>query len=365
MFNDNNNPVSPGMKDNSATVVKPPIQTNVYVMPDKFHPQQVQSSSNKAFGIVVLVLVLVVVSSVAYFGYAFFIKNSPSVPEPTVEDQNVSDEAGLATTTQPSGDIIPTSTEATSTVPTSTVIEATTTIPTSTVPTTTVATTTNNQNFVPVISSDSDSDGLTDLEEVAIGTDPNKPDTDEDGFSDSEEVVNGYSPTKSGGGEANKLKNDKLIAKLITNFASDNFQTIYPKAWHVSLAEANKQALITVDTGEIIKISVRDDAQELSAMNWYLIDHPQATVSQLKQVAYGSLSGIFTPDGLTAYLSNKEKTKIYSFEYLMNPKSEFRYPALFAMMVKNFSPLSTSSTATSTGNLIKASSSSSTVPRKK
>ncbi|MFA5047930.1 MAG: thrombospondin type 3 repeat-containing protein [Patescibacteria group bacterium] len=361
MFNDNNNPVSPGIKDNQATVVKPPIQTNVYVMPDKFHPQKAQVSSNKAFGVVILVLVLVVVSSAAYFGYNFFVKNVSNAPLPIVENQNPIEDVDIATTTQSNNELVPTSTAPTSTLPTSTLMETTTTPPTSTVATTTVETTTpSNPNSPPIVSSDGDSDGLTDLEEVVIGTDSNKPDTDEDGFSDSEEIMNGYSPTKAGGGEANKLKNDKSIATLTTNFVGDNFQTLYPRAWQVSFLEANKQALITIDTGEIIKISVRDDTQELSAMNWYLIDHPQVTVSQLKQVDYGNLSGIFASDGLVAYLSNKNKTKIYSFEYLMNPKSEFRYSMLFALMVKNFKPLDVSSTTTSTGNLIKTSSTRST-----
>ncbi|MBE2272216.1 MAG: SH3 domain-containing protein, partial [Anaerolinea sp.] len=41
---------------------------------------------------------------------------------------------------------------------------------------------------------DSDGDGLTDAEEIALGTDPNNPDTDGDGFSDGEEVAAGSSP---------------------------------------------------------------------------------------------------------------------------------------------------------------------------
>jgi hypothetical protein len=36
---------------------------------------------------------------------------------------------------------------------------------------------------------DSDGDGLTDVQEIALGTDPNKPDTDEDGLSDGAEVL--------------------------------------------------------------------------------------------------------------------------------------------------------------------------------
>ncbi|MDP2685458.1 MAG: thrombospondin type 3 repeat-containing protein [bacterium] len=47
-------------------------------------------------------------------------------------------------------------------------------------------------------SDDSDSDGLSDLEEEILGTDPNNSDTDGDGFSDYDEISNGYNPNGDG-----------------------------------------------------------------------------------------------------------------------------------------------------------------------
>src|SRR5207248_2748219 len=41
---------------------------------------------------------------------------------------------------------------------------------------------------------DVDRDGLSNLEEVQLGTDPTKPDTDFDGLNDGEEVVRGTNP---------------------------------------------------------------------------------------------------------------------------------------------------------------------------
>jgi|GEM_PF-3489072 len=43
---------------------------------------------------------------------------------------------------------------------------------------------------------DTDKDGLIDMEEKKLGTDPNKADTDGDGFLDGQEVKNGYDPLK-------------------------------------------------------------------------------------------------------------------------------------------------------------------------
>lgn len=47
----------------------------------------------------------------------------------------------------------------------------------------------------PMLNTDSDGDGLTDAEELILGTDPHNPDTDYDGLSDYDEVrVYGTNP---------------------------------------------------------------------------------------------------------------------------------------------------------------------------
>ena len=45
---------------------------------------------------------------------------------------------------------------------------------------------------------DSDSDGLTDTEELQWGTDKHNPDTDGDGYTDKQEVDGGYNPLGEG-----------------------------------------------------------------------------------------------------------------------------------------------------------------------
>ncbi|PIR66480.1 MAG: hypothetical protein COU51_03715 [Parcubacteria group bacterium CG10_big_fil_rev_8_21_14_0_10_36_14] len=60
---------------------------------------------------------------------------------------------------------------------------------------------------------DTDNDGLTDLEETDLGTDPNNPDTDNDGYSDGDEVKNGYNPNgpgKLGENVVNEDENNQL-----------------------------------------------------------------------------------------------------------------------------------------------------------
>ena len=49
-------------------------------------------------------------------------------------------------------------------------------------------------SFTVLAATDSDNDGLTDADELAIGTDPNNPDTDSDGFQDGSEVATDSDP---------------------------------------------------------------------------------------------------------------------------------------------------------------------------
>ena len=52
---------------------------------------------------------------------------------------------------------------------------------------------------------DSDHDGISDLREVGLGTDPHKADTDGDGYSDGEEISHGYNPLGPGMAERKTL----------------------------------------------------------------------------------------------------------------------------------------------------------------
>jgi hypothetical protein len=66
------------------------------------------------------------------------------------------------------------------------------------------------QDVNSILAVDTDSDGLTDDEEVYYGSDINKPDTDGDGYKDGEEVKNGYDPIIAGSA---KLDFDKVLKK--------------------------------------------------------------------------------------------------------------------------------------------------------
>lgn len=347
-----------GSKKNNNTTPLPGNQSvpieDVYVMPEKFHPQQTQGSSNKALMIVIIILVLIVVSAGSYFMYDMWQKNQNQVTNNTNQNiaivnqneninssrnfnsnENVNDNVNGNENANENinGNTNSNSNQNTNTSSSSAIDEL--------VP--------------PTVSGDADKDGLTDLEESLIGSSASSPDSDLDGYLDSDELIGGYNPIiNPNSGSPIKLMDANFIAKLTTNFSNNNFQTIYIKGWSVSMIEALHEARIITGTGEMIKISVIDNADQVSAANWYLLKHPDMTLSQLGNLEFGNFKGIRSPNNLGVYLTDQQRNKIYAIEYDLDINSEFRYPSIFEMVIRNFKlitePINIPNTDNNTGD---------------
>lgn len=287
--------------------------SDVYVMPDKFRFKGF-SGSNRGIIVSSLILLTVILLTGGYFVYDNWqkLQNSQKLVEkqqhpPIIEIQE--DDVNI---------LIPVTTS-TEDVVTSTIIF-------------TEDVTTSTEDFGKIkFSLDSDNDGLTDVEEVIFGTAPTNADTDGDGYKDGVEVANGYSPNKAGDV---KIYDSPFITSIITNFDFDNFKLFYPKDWRPSLAKASKQLTLTINTGEIITITVKENIDKIPAMSWYLQQNPHVSVSELRIVDSKDLTGIYSSDGFSAYLTDKDKSKFYIFEYIIGKQLEFRYPTIFTMLIK-------------------------------
>ncbi len=97
---------------------------------------------------------------------------------------------------------------------------------------------------------DSDQDGLTNQEEKALGTDPNKFDTDGDGYSDGAEVRSGYDPLKPAPG-------DQLFPSSAA--VSQNKAEVAPSG-SASGADATSPA------GTVIPTSLSDQNNQLASL---------------------------------------------------------------------------------------------------
>lgn len=311
-----------------------PAQEEVYVMPEKFHPQKSQRSSNKVLIIVTIILLLIVVSSGSYFIYDAWQKNQSQT------NQNM---AAISQNTNANENInvnenrninVNENTNANENINASTTLNLNANINTNTNNNTNTAI---DQLVPPMLSGDADKDGLTDLEEALIGSSPSSPDSDLDGYLDSAELISGYNPILNpNSGKPFRLAEAGFISRLTTDFPVNNFQTFYIKGWSVSLIEALHEARVITGTGEMIKISVINNDDQISAANWYLLNHPQITLSQLGNLEFGNFRGVRSPNGLGVYITDPKRDKIYAFEYDLDTASEFRYPTIFEMIIRNF-----------------------------
>lgn len=315
-------------KVETASVAPAPSQplapTDIYVMPEKFHPQK-SGSSGRGLLIAVVALIIVVAGSAAYFLYDYYQRQNLVAPPPANTTPAASQNSNLVDT--------PDNAEATSTAETD---ESETEPP--------VATSTGNQlnPGALTLAPDSDRDGLTDQEEALFGASSNRPDSDSDGYLDGDEVVNGYNPAVAGSDNKAKLAASPLIINLMPNFdKQNNFSVNYLQGWENNVLSDLYQARLTVKgTGEIITISVKDNNEGISAANWYLTNHPEVTLSQLTRIeTKNGLAGVFSPDKSWAGLTNEKMDKFYFFEYqVMDGSGLIRYPTILTYIIKSLKP---------------------------
>ena len=251
MFNTNNK--NNQSEDQESSIGVSPTSDEVYIMPEKFHAYPKKSSSNKSLFVVVLILVLVVVISASYFIYNS-IKNREVEPSQPVSNQNNNNTAlGNTNTNSNANANTNVNRDANRNSNINNANENTNANENSNQNSNANTNTNENTNrfIIPTKSTDTDRDGLTDLEEALIGSSTTSPDSDRDGYLDSDELLAGYNPiVNPSSGESFKLEDADFIDELITNFADDNFRILYIKGWSVNLIESLREVRIITATGE-------------------------------------------------------------------------------------------------------------------
>lgn len=207
-------------------------------------------------------------------------------------------------------------------------VVVTTPLPTTTPTTTTkpVATT----PAAPTQSKDSDSDGLTDIEERMYGTDYRNPDSDGDTFLDGNEVFHRYDPN----GLSPSTLSDTGAVKTFSDPAL-LFTVSYPTSWKSSIDVA--ASAVTFKTPNLASVIVAWGVKDadLTVEDWVLKNVKGADITTLK--ASYTKEGYYTlrsKDDLVAYLDLG--TTVYTMTYSLNASTEISYIQTFAMMVNSF-----------------------------
>ena len=181
---------------------------------------------------------------------------------------------------------------------------------------------------------DSDSDGLTDIEEQLIYvTDPHLPDTDNDGFLDGNEVFHLYNP--------NAIAPATLIAaglvKVYETSAAPSakplpYALFYPTVWSVNAQDAEPfNAVFAATTGESITLSLQAKTSATQTLDdWYKAQGlPPARASKTK----GGLNDRISDNQLTVYVD--AKAQVLVLNYSTGIKGAIDYLQTFKMMLNS------------------------------
>lgn len=181
----------------------------------------------------------------------------------------------------------------------------------------------------PELSKDSDSDGLSDIEERMYGTDYRNPDTDGDTFLDGNEVFHLYDPL----GVAPSTLLDTGAVKVFTA-EQFPFSVYYPTTWKVQADAAN--ALVTFTSPNIVSIAATWSvkAEGATIEDWIVANVDDAELRTM-QVSY-TKQGYYTlrsADDLVAYIDIGGM--VYVITYDLSSSKEISYTQTFAMMVNS------------------------------
>jgi len=182
---------------------------------------------------------------------------------------------------------------------------------------------------------DSDNDGLTDVEESLFGTDPAMMDSDGDVYKDAEEILNLYSPVDSG---AIKLFEKKDVVSYYTN-PKYGYKLLYPATWLIQPLNSDdpNDLMITSNQNEFLDVLVYDKKATQSIKNWYLEMVPTVSATDLKEYqTLKKLNALESPDGFTVYLEGASKDKVYAINYNIGLKEQAGFPTVFLMAVQSF-----------------------------
>ncbi|MFA5051495.1 MAG: hypothetical protein WC544_00350 [Patescibacteria group bacterium] len=322
-------PISPPPPPNTNEDLHKPIK--VYTMPEKFHVDDHGSSGGGSK----LMIWLIVILAVVLLGVAGFLAYKKFMPSTNTTENTNEINANVAVNENMNGNA---NKNTNSAVNTNLNINVNSSINTNTAGNQNIfpnfnvnnTNTAFNANITPVVSSqDSDSDGLTDVEETLFSANPIKADTDGDSYADGQEVVGGYNPTGTGSIESSSA--------LRTYYDPSYFYSIlYPASWASSDDPQNTRGKMFTTSGEFVEASVQENPANLSARDWYLTQSPGVNSSQISSITNWdkTLSGVLSVDGLTAYFVSGQK--VYIINYNLNILTQANYKSTFQMMYRSF-----------------------------
>ena len=156
---------------------------------------------------------------------------------------------------------------------------------------------------------DSDSDGLTDVEEAMYTSNPHLPDTDGDGYLDGNEVFNLYSPTVKAPSTLLGQANMQVVSSTI------GWQTILPKVWIIETTSTSSDVRAHTLTGESFVFRIEANANKQEIHGW-LLTQKGIRADQITELQSNKFKVPFYlgPDRMTAYIPWEDRVLVVTYQ---------------------------------------------------
>ena len=178
---------------------------------------------------------------------------------------------------------------------------------------------------------DIDNDSLTDLEEVAFGTDSGTWDTDGDGYYDGQEIKNLYNPI---GLSPMKIIDSGIVREYVNDVYG--YRLYYPTTWQSGEVSADlKQVLFSSITGEYIEVVTIDKELGESFVTWFASGAKDQRYSDLQKKKNNFKQDYWMRrDSLVAYFESDNN--IYILIYQNSDKESVAYRHVMELLAESF-----------------------------
>jgi len=166
------------------------------------------------------------------------------------------------------------------------------------------------------INLDTDSDLLTDLEELIYGTSPLVVDSDNDTYNDGLEVINLYSPAR---GKAVRLAEDQQFTRWVNS--DYGYSILLPNNFTAApIGDLNQDILIQTPEQDTISLTLQADLAGLSLIDWLMKVSPDIESKDLEKII--TFNG-FTALGLKRQVADTEEERLVVY-YLEIPNYPYK-----------------------------------------
>jgi hypothetical protein len=176
---------------------------------------------------------------------------------------------------------------------------------------------------------DLDEDGLSDKEEILLGTSDNNSDSDGDGYDDIVELENLYNPAGKG-----VLKNNSNIESYSNN--SYGYKLLYPTLWERSDLGGDDITMFSSKENHFIQIIAQENLNSLSIRDWLSEQLGENTPILDREISKKGWEGVFNEAGNIIYAVDEDKKNIFIISYSFNQGEEPIYNNIFNMIINSF-----------------------------